>query len=87
MSQDFILGYFQPSLRDCSLAHANPGLTCWATLSRPCGTQFGEGSFQQTQPKIPTQTYGLSLVKTWSLEMSLNITNAAKISSTTKAAW
>ena len=31
--------------------------------------------------------YGLSLVKTWSLEMSLNITKAAKISSTTKAAW
>jgi len=31
--------------------------------------------------------YGLSLVKTWSLEMSLNITNAAKISNTTKAAW
>jgi hypothetical protein len=38
--QDCILGDFQPSLRDCSLAHANPGLTSWATLSRPCGTQF-----------------------------------------------
>jgi len=37
-TQDYILGYFQASLRDCSLAHANPGLTSWATLSRPCGT-------------------------------------------------
>jgi hypothetical protein len=34
-----------------------------------------------------TLPYGLSLLKTWSLEMSLNMTNAAKISRTTKAAW
>jgi len=31
-------GYFQSSLRDCSLPLANPGLSSWATLSRPCGT-------------------------------------------------
>jgi hypothetical protein len=37
-TQDYVLGNFQPSLRDYSLAHANPGLTSWATLSRPCGT-------------------------------------------------
>ena len=35
----------------------------------------------------PTRTYGLSLLNTWSFEISLNITNAAKISSTTNAAW
>ena len=33
-----------------------------------------------------SDAYGFSLVKTWSLEMSLNMTNAAKISRTTKAA-
>ena len=37
-----VLGHFQPSLRDYSLALANPGLTSWATLSRPYGTRFGE---------------------------------------------
>jgi hypothetical protein len=31
--------------------------------------------------------YGFSLLKTWSFEMSLNITKAAKINKTTKAAW
>jgi hypothetical protein len=39
-----VLGNFQPSLRDYSLAPDNPGLPSWATLSRPYGTQFGEGS-------------------------------------------
>jgi hypothetical protein len=28
----------QPSLRDCSWFHPYPGLTSWATLSRPFGT-------------------------------------------------
>src|SRR5271163_1599202 len=42
-TQDHVLGNFQPSLRDCSLPLANPGLTSWATLSRPYGTQFEEG--------------------------------------------
>jgi hypothetical protein len=35
----------------------------------------------------PTRTYGLSLLNTCSFEISLNMTNAAKISSTTNAAW
>jgi hypothetical protein len=43
-TQDPVLGNFQPSLRDYSVARANPGLTSWATLSRPSGTEFGEGS-------------------------------------------
>jgi hypothetical protein len=39
-AQDYVLGYSQPSLRDCSLAIANPGLASWATLSRPYGTHL-----------------------------------------------
>ena len=50
--------------------------------------RFGEpGAPVQNHGPRSTPTYGLSLVKTWSLEMSLNITKAAKISSTTNAAW
>jgi hypothetical protein len=50
--------------------------------------RFGEpGAPVQNHGPRFTPSYGLSLVKTWSLEMSLNITKAAKISSTTKAAW
>jgi hypothetical protein len=47
--QDFILGYFQPSLRDWSLSPSNPGLASWATLSRPYGTRFGESSLTQAR--------------------------------------
>jgi hypothetical protein len=42
--QDCILGHFQPSLRDWVVSQTYPGLTSWATLSRPFGTEFGEGS-------------------------------------------
>jgi hypothetical protein len=57
--------------------HRKSGI--WGThlffaLNRMCPRKTGFGA------------YGFSLLKTWSLEMSLNITNAAKISSTTKAA-
>jgi hypothetical protein len=39
-AQDFILGYFQPSLSGLVRGvKSYPGLTSWATLSRPCGTQ------------------------------------------------
>jgi hypothetical protein len=37
--------------------------------------------------ELSSPAYGLSLLNTWSFEISLNITNAAKISSTTNAAW
>jgi len=37
----------QPSLRDCSWLLPNPGLTSWATLSRPFGTQFVSGVLTQ----------------------------------------
>jgi hypothetical protein len=47
----------------------------------------GRGDKQCLSALSSSRNYGLSLVKTWSLEMSLNITNAAKISRTTKAAW
>jgi len=42
--QDCILGHFQPSLRDWVVSRTLPRTTSWATLSRPYGTQFGEGS-------------------------------------------
>jgi hypothetical protein len=37
-------GIFSRPCGTARLAHANPGLTSWATLSRPYGTEFGEGS-------------------------------------------
>jgi hypothetical protein len=33
-----VLGHSQPSLRDWSRGYVYPGLTSWATLSRPYGT-------------------------------------------------
>ena len=39
-AQDCILGYSQPSLRDCSLVSNPPRISSWATLSRPFGTKF-----------------------------------------------
>src|ERR1700684_1253397 len=30
-------------------AHAYPGLTAWATLSRPCGTQFPNEVFREAR--------------------------------------
>ncbi len=33
-----VLGHSQSSLRDWSRSHFYPGLTSWAILSRPCGT-------------------------------------------------
>jgi len=46
-TQDYILGYFQPSLRDCSWPLFLPRTTSWAILSRPCGT--GLTSLMSTQ--------------------------------------
>jgi hypothetical protein len=48
MTQDAILGYFY--LRDELFAFgaANPGLTSWAILSRPFGTQFRKVVLTQT---------------------------------------
>ena len=46
-TQDYVLGHFQPSLRDWSCLFTYPGLTSWATLSRPCGTEIQSGSFSR----------------------------------------
>jgi hypothetical protein len=35
----YVLGSFQPSLRDCSSREMLPRTTSWATLNRPYGTQ------------------------------------------------
>ena len=55
-TQDQVLGNFQPSLRDYSLAHADPGLHPGATLSRPYGTQFGEGSYHADSKALNLHT-------------------------------
>ena len=39
-AQDCILGYSQPSLRDCSWILCLPRIASWATFSRPYGTEF-----------------------------------------------
>jgi hypothetical protein len=40
-AQDYILGNSQPSLRDCSdCLRSYPGLTSWATFSRPFGAHW-----------------------------------------------
>ena len=46
-AQDHVLGNFSAVPTGLLVAPANPGLTSWATLSRPCGTQFGECSLKQ----------------------------------------
>src|ERR1700722_7088492 len=53
------------------------------------GVPYPAGNARYGTPKLqrPKVAYGLSLEKIWSFEMSLNMTKAAKISSTTKAAW
>jgi hypothetical protein len=59
------------------------------TLGRTWGTRPGKRALlfaQASIARLEIPAYGLSLLKTWSFEMSLNMTNAAKISSTTKAA-
>jgi hypothetical protein len=40
-TQDFVLGYSQPSLRDWSRLLSLPRTSSWATLSRPFGTDLG----------------------------------------------
>jgi hypothetical protein len=53
-TQDCILGYIQPSLRDWFvLSKSYPGLASWATLRRPCGTEFGDGVL--THPLQPVR--------------------------------
>jgi hypothetical protein len=39
-TQDHVLGNFQPSLQDCSLAHANPGLHPGLLPAVPTGLNF-----------------------------------------------
>jgi hypothetical protein len=64
--------------------HGTPGQAGQVVRGAPVQTKAVVRRFE---PSSGAKTYGLSLVKTWSLEMSLNITNAAKISNTTNAAW
>jgi len=54
-TQDDVLGNSQPSLRDYSLAHANPGLTSWAILSRPSGTNLERVVLTHLLKSGPTQ--------------------------------
>jgi hypothetical protein len=59
-----------------------------ASTIKPCHLSKIQGKTCRAPGLVHWQPiYGLSLVKTCSLEMSLNITNAAKISNTTNAAW
>jgi hypothetical protein len=72
--------------------HRKSGAAQWRDLlfSRSDGSTLNEsatGGICSGLTPAATPDYGLSLLKTWSFEMSLNITNAAKISRTTKAAW
>ena len=57
------------------------------TLSSHANVRRNLGGPRDCCYSVKPAPYGLSLLKTWSLEMSLNMTKAAKISSTTKAAW
>jgi hypothetical protein len=53
VTQDYILGNFQPSLPGLvRLSNPFPGLTSWATPSRPSGTQLGE-SRSHAGPVVP----------------------------------
>jgi len=67
------------------------GTASWAKFSRPRSTSSGPSlrDLRKQAPlgRLKVPAYGLSLLNTCSFEMSLNMTNAAKISSTTNAAW
>jgi hypothetical protein len=47
LTQDQVLGNFQPSLRDCSLAHANPGLNVLGYSQPSLRDSIGRGEFSR----------------------------------------
>ena len=49
--KDFVLGDFQPSLRDWIVARFSPRTASWAKLSRPCGTSSRNGWFSRTHSR------------------------------------
>jgi hypothetical protein len=80
-AQDYILGYFQPSLRDCSWRSCLPRTASWATLSRPFGTEFvtealtqplkaiiRERSYEQNPPRVEGIGVRLYSGKSWILQ-------------------
>src|ERR1700744_5333337 len=64
-TQDFVLGYSQPSLRDCSWLLSLPRTSSWATLSRPFGLGPGCPLYPGLRPgllsAVPTGLFQVAL--------------------------